>query len=335
LISLAVLGAGIYGGGLLYRRIQATPKSPEKVRKEVYAFLRDKGHIREFTAAQPAATGQEAPRLSNELAALRVELQNVDTNLARLQQELRSVRSGQPGTASVTNAAPLDPAARQSRVAALSKELQVLNQQQSEKQRDLRRKQKELNRLADEAGTTYVRLGKELRRQLKDAATWEALYAALGNELFTAEQWMAASDTESRRAGVELAEEARQHAANDASSEWLAARVVEGFILPNVELADAGRQGTGNADRLLTSASMTFRSADETNNLIRAGEMLIARSSNPVRADYARSQLAYVYEQTGDYSKALDHLRAVKSSNVLSQIQWRIPKLEQRVKSAK
>jgi hypothetical protein len=210
-----------------------------------------------------------------------------------------------------------------------------MREQQNEKQRELRRKQKELNRLADEAGTTYVRLGKDLRRQIKDAATWEALYAALGNELLTAEQWMAGSEPESRRAGVELAEEARQHAVNDASSEWLSARNVEGFILPNLELADAGRQGTGNADRLLTSASMTFRSADETNNLIRAGEMLIARSSNPIRADYARSQLAYVYEQTGEFSKALELLRAVKSTNVLAQVQWRIPRLEQRVKPAK
>ena len=179
LVSLTVLGAGIYGGALLYRRIQAAPKSPEQVRKEVYTFLRDKGHVREFTAAQPAATGQEAPRLSNELAALRIELQNVDTNLARLQQELRAARSGQPGAVSgtnspasagnATNTTPLDPTVKQTRVAALSTELQALNQQQNEKQRELRKKQKELNRLADEAGTTYARLGKDLRRQVKKA----------------------------------------------------------------------------------------------------------------------------------------------------------------------
>ena len=353
LAALAVLAAGVYGGGLLFRRMQSGSKSPEQVRKEVYAYLRDKSRTREFTAAQADAAVQGASRLTNELAALRVDLQNVDTNLVRLQQQMRTVRSGemrvvrsgQPsGDATTnatapldvpTNAVPMDPAAKQARLAALSKELQAVHEQQNEKQRELRKKQKELNRLAEESGTTYVRLGKELRQQIKDAATWEALYTALGNELVTAEQWMGTSESPSRRAGVELAEEARQHAVNDASSEWLAARIVEGFILPNVELADAGREGTGNADRLLTSASMTFRSAEETNNLIRAAELLIARSSNPGRADYARSQLAYVYEQTGEYAKALDHLRAVKSSNVLAQVQWRIPKLEKHVKSGK
>jgi hypothetical protein len=180
-----------------------------------------------------------------------------------------------------------------------------------------------------------VRLGKELRQQIKEAATWEALYTALGNELWTAEQWLASNEMPARRAGLELAEQARLHAANDASSDWLAARIIEGFIFPSLEVADAGRQGTGKADQLLTSASVTFRSAEETNNLIRTAELLIARTSSPVRADYARSQLAYVYEQLGEYPQALDLLRAVKSSNLVAQVQRRIPGLEKRVKAGK
>ncbi len=345
LVSLMVLAAGLYGGGLLYRRIQGVPKSPEQVRKEIYSYLRDKSRTREFNAAQPAATGQDASRLTNELAALRVELQNVDTDLARLQQELGSLRSGQASKVSATNgtgslgnstiALPLDAAGKKARLAALSKELQSLHERQNDKQRELRKKQKEMNRAGEDAGSAYVKLGKDLRREVKEAATWEALYAALGNELLTAEQWMASSEPPSRRAGLELADEARQQAANDASSDWLAARIVEGFILPNVALADAGREGTGNADRLLTSASMTFRSAEETNNLIRAAELLIAKTSSPMRADYARSQLSYVCEQNGEFSKALDLLRAVKSSNLVAQIQWRIPRMEQRIKAGK
>lgn len=345
LVSVVVLAAGIYGGGTLYRRILGAPKSPEQVRKEIYSYLRDKSRTREFTAAQPAATGLEVLRLTNELAALRAEFEIANTNLGRLQQELRTMRSGQPRPASGTNGiaapgtsinvAPLDAAARQARVAALSKELQAMQERQNEKQRELRRKQKELSRLVDDAGSTYARLGKELRQGVREAPTWEALYAALGNELWTAEQWLASNELPSRRAGLDLAEQARLHAANDASSDWLAARIVEGFIFPNLEAADAGRQGTGNADQLLTSASMTFRSAEETNNLIRTAELLIARTSSPVRADYARSQLAYLYEQMGEYPRALELLRAVKSSNVVAQVQRRIPGLEQRVKSAK
>jgi hypothetical protein len=345
LVSLMVLAAGIYGGGLVYRRIQAAPKSPEQVRKEVYAYLRKNSRTSEFTAAQLAGTSQDATRLTNELTALRVELQNVDTNLARLQQEMGALRSGQASTVSgtngtassenSTNALPFDAAGKKARLATLSKELQSLHERQNDKQRELRKKQKEMNRVGEDAGSAFVKLGKDLRREVKEAPTWEALYAALGNELLTAEQWMGSSEPPSRRAGLELADEARQQAANDASSEWLAARIVEGFILPNVALADAGREGTGNADRLLTSASMTFRNAEETNNLIRAVELLIAKTSSPMRADYARQQLAYVFEQNGEYAKALDLLRAVKSSNVVSQIQWRIPRLEQRVKSGK
>jgi hypothetical protein len=345
LVSLMVVAAGIYGGGLLYRRIQGVPKSPEQVRKEIYSYLRDKSRTREFTAAQPAATGQEALRLTNELAALRAELESANTNLAHLQQEMRAVRSVQPRQSAdtngmavaqgPTNAPPLDASSRQARIASLMKELQATQERQNEKQRELRKTQKALSRLGDEAGSTYVRLGKELRQQIKEAATWEALYAALGNELRTAEQWLASSEMPARRAGLELAEQARLHAASDASSDWLAARIVEGFIFPNLEVADAGRQGTGNADQLLTSASVTFRSAEETNNLIRTAELLIARTSSPVRADYARSQLAYVYEQLGEYPQALDLLRAVKSSNLVAQVQRRIPGLEKRVKAGK
>jgi prefoldin subunit 5 len=364
LVALAAIVGLVLGGRLAVKKIPSRTKSPEQVRKEVFDFLRDKSRVKEFKVELPSDRDREVGRLTNEIAELRRQTSLMNSNLNRLTQEARAVRqelSVKPGrraraartapssgtnhttatsdaVASTTNAATsaaAELAAKQKRYAALQKDAEALQANLGTKHTELNQKLKDLQRLRGDSGSEYARLGKELRQQIKHAGTWETLYKALGNELWVAEQWLSATNIATRRAGLDLADQARRDAANDAENGWLAARIVEGFLWPNLDVADAGGQTTANADQLLTSASQAFQAADETNNVIRNAELLIGRTSSPARADYARSQLAYVHERIGNYETALALLREIRTSNVLVHAERRIPGLERRVKSGR
>ncbi len=197
--------------------------------------------------------------------------------------------------------------AMQAKVSAKQKELQGLYANLNTAQKNVMAKQREVNALQN--GTAgQGKVVKEMQQQLQNAVTWEALYKALGQELWIVDTLLSQTNMALRQSGLQLADQARAQASNSGESDWLAARICECFICPNIDLADAAGRGGSSRDQLLTTVGITFRQAGETNNFIKNCELLIQTTSNAVRADYTRSQLAYAYEMMGDYENILKTL---------------------------
>jgi hypothetical protein len=119
-----------------------------------------------------------------------------------------------------------------------------------------------------------------------------------------------------------------------AQNGWLAARIVEGYLWPNLDLADptGNRRSPLNVENLLNDAADVFREADETENVMLSLQMLITKLPNSPRTDLARMQLSQVYEDEGNLNKALFYMKDMKSTNNFRAMR-RITSLEQRVKT--
>jgi tetratricopeptide (TPR) repeat protein len=155
----------------------------------------------------------------------------------------------------------------------------------------------------------------------------------MGQELWLADQLLSSTNGATRQTGLQLAEQARQQALTVGESPWLAARICEAFIWPNLDVAEGGVNLA--ADQLLVSAGLTFRQADETNNYIKNAELLIKKARNPARADHARFQLGLLYENMGNFEAALAQYRAIQNTNGMVSAARRIPTVEEKLKAIK
>jgi hypothetical protein len=171
-------------------------------------------------------------------------------------------------------------------------------------------------------------------QKLNDASSYEAMYHAIGQELFVAKRLVESGNRDHRREGVNIALAAARHALNYVLNGRVAARICEGYILPNLDLAtDRNPRSTFNEENLLNQCADFFRRNEEPNNVIRTYELYVAGAKNPQRADWARSQIAMAYEQAGDPKNALAAIREIKDTNGFRFLMRRIPRLEQDIKS--
>jgi hypothetical protein len=171
-------------------------------------------------------------------------------------------------------------------------------------------------------------------KKLNEASSYEAMYHAIGQELFVAKRLLESGNREHRREGVNIALTAARHALNFVVNGRVAARICEGYVLPNLDLAtDRNPRSTFNEENLLNQCAEFFRRNEEPNNVIRTYELYVASAKNPQRADWARSQIAMAYEQAGDPKNALAAIREIKDTNGFRFLMRRIPRLEQDIKS--
>jgi hypothetical protein len=222
-------------------------------------------------------------------------------------------------------------AAKQAAISKLVQENQRLQNTLQARQRTATLKERELAGLLDGTGVE-AKLARDCAALMQQPGSWESLYKALGQELWLADKWLGSTSTATRLAGLQLADQARGHALNVAENGWVAARICEAFIWPNLELGE-NNGNTALRDQYLVSAGLTFRQAEETNNYIRNAEMLISKSSNAARVDYARYQLGYMYELMGNYEASLKEYRSIQNTNSLVYAARRIPMVEARLKA--
>ena len=67
------------------------------------------------------------------------------------------------------------------------------------------------------------------------------------------------------------------------------------------------------AESLLSLCDTAFQEAGETNNIIRNYQYLIAKSSKPSQREVACYRLAHIYQDLGQYAKAVALLKEIKS----------------------
>lgn len=169
-----------------------------------------------------------------------------------------------------------------------------------------------------------------IEQTMQAASSYESMYRAIGQELFVARGLLKSGQPAHRRMGVTIAFTAARHALNSAMNGSVAARICEGYILPNIDLAmDTNRRSTFSDRNFITQCADLFERNNEFNNVARTYEVYLAGAKNPQQADWARSQMAAAYEQGGNPKQAIVMIREIKDTNTYSRLIRRIPRLQQ------
>jgi len=145
------------------------------------------------------------------------------------------------------------------------------------------------------------------------AASYERIYRLVGEQLYVSEKLLDESDTTKRLTGIVMACEAGDYARTNAVNVWLAARISEAYLWPNIPFVETN-QAVVTADALLNICDLSFKDAGETNNIIRNYELILARNQRtPAQLDAARFRLAQVYIDLEEKEKALKLLKEIKN----------------------
>lgn len=261
------------------------------------------------------------------LAAAQTNLTTLETNVAALREQLTAKRSAWETRQKELAANGDAQAAKQKEATALQDQLQAKRKELADLQRTLYAKEQEL-------GTQTGRFRNDIRKQVGEATTYEGIYFLIGQQLWVADKLLASKEPLDQQHALSLAVEASQHAAQSAEQHWLASRICEAYLLPNLELADAkGRTGY-TPESILSHCSSTFERAEEIPNVVRTMRLSLDRalSHSLARADGARYYLGYALERTGELDEALKHYRQVQHSNYLRYAERRIPIVENKLK---
>ncbi|HMJ88999.1 MAG TPA: hypothetical protein VK530_04250 [Candidatus Acidoferrum sp.] len=241
----------------------------------------------------------------------------------------------------------------EAKTAALKAETQLASTTNSALQSDLQSKQQALEPIAAdlwefqrkwmdetaaEDGSAIVSLNKARReftrgidQKMQTAESYPQMYKMVGQELFVARRLIESKNFEHQRAGIAVALDASRDAMNFAQDGMVAARICEGYVLPHLDVVDvANRQSPFSAENILEQCEGIFRRNGEWDNMARGYDIFLKRTNNPRQKDWANSQIADVYQQSGDLKKALVYLRKVKDANAFG-VARRIAWMEKRV----
>jgi hypothetical protein len=174
-----------------------------------------------------------------------------------------------------------------------------------------------------------AQLSADLKPRMEEAKSYAAIYQAIGQKVWVGARLLDSGNPAHRRMGVGLAMEASRNALDTAENGWLAARICEGYVWPNLAVAtDSNRRSPFNLENLLEQCADVFRANDEVETTARNYQMLLAHASTPQRADAARAQIAMTYFRNDFPEEALYWLRQIKATN---DFQWALrwmPRLE-------
>ncbi|MBN2508290.1 MAG: hypothetical protein JXQ71_16545 [Verrucomicrobia bacterium] len=264
--------------------------------------------------ARCAAAHTAATTSRERLAAAKADRDTAAANLASRREKLAANQS--------------DLARRQADVKNRQELLNRLQTEQTSRAAELAETQKALyagQRLLARQPQVYLQ---NARQRVAEAGSYEAIYRLIGQHLELAGQLLSGPDPDQQRFALHLMADATQIASEAALDDWLAARICQGYLWPNVDRKDPGGKPLHNPEDLLQVCVNRFQRADETNHVIHTQRLLLAHASNPQRADRARFALAVSLEQTGQRAEAIRLYRAVQDTNMLPWAERRLTILE-------
>lgn len=168
-------------------------------------------------------------------------------------------------------------------------------------------------------------------QKLAEADSYPMMYPPLGQELWVAGRLLDSKNPDHRRAAVTLALGAARQALDYVENGSVAARICEGYVLPNLDLAtDANPRSPFNPDNLLRQCADLFLKNNEFPNAARVYAGYLEHATTAQRKDWARTQIADAYERGGDLKTALAYLKQVSNTND-NRVSRRITWLQRRV----
>jgi hypothetical protein len=337
--AVALLGAGVF---LAWTYVNHPPR-PWLVRWKLDRYLKKEAHTGNFKVdfpfpskaemAQPAReslepvkgsrTGKDFDTLRNEYLGLKlaaVRLEQAAERATRSNQNATSVGSNQPDAA--PSVARTELAAKEQSLAPIVDDLWEFQRRWAVETSD--------PAVGETLAKGRAEFARSIEQGLESAGSYDAMYLAIGRELFVASHLLESHHPAHRRVGVTVASTAARHALNYAVNGNVAARICEGYILPNLDLAtDTNPRSAFNHENFLSMCADLFRRNNEFNNVVRTYELYLASAKNPARVDWARSQIAIAHEDGGNPKAAIAAIRQIKDTNSYSRFIRRIPRLEQ------
>jgi hypothetical protein len=155
------------------------------------------------------------------------------------------------------------------------------------------------------------------------AASYDAMYRSIGEQLKAAEAVLAGTNSAREFTALALAGEASIYARTNALDFWLSARICDAYLWPRLSLVEGTNLTPVSQDAVLTVCELAYRDASETNNMIRAYETIMARSTRTAFTDMARFRLALIYidhERNAEALKLLKSLKSLKSAKIDREI---------------
>ncbi|MGC8829515.1 MAG: tetratricopeptide repeat protein [Verrucomicrobiia bacterium] len=311
-----------------------------KLTKKDFQTLRDE-YIELKSAALKLEESINTNKILIQIATARIEGKAEDTNLLRY-----LVEGAQPPTL------PKDTEELKHRIAELQAEIEKNAKLLAEKEEqikpilsdliDFQLMFKELFQPVDyienrELAAAQAEFIQTLRQKFDEATTYNKMYEYIGQELWVADRLFESENPDILRAALRMARQAARDAIDYAQNYWLAARIYEGYVLPNIDLASSGgrggRRNNFTIEGLINESANIFQMNEETQNVIRCYELLLAAAPDSPRADFTRIQLASIYEQSGQTSRAVKYLKQVQSTNTLNFALRRFPSLQQYIQT--
>jgi len=176
-----------------------------------------------------------------------------------------------------------------------------------------------------------------MRQKFEETTTYSKMYELIGQELWVADKLFESKNPEHLRVALRLARQSARDAIDYAQNYWLAARIYEGYVLPNIDIIakagnPRGRRNNFTAEGLLNETVNVFQMNEEQENVIRCYKKLLAIAPDSPRADFTRVQLAAIYDEKGKKNKAAYYVKEIKSTNNVNFLLRRYPSLRQYLK---
>lgn len=143
------------------------------------------------------------------------------------------------------------------------------------------------------------------------AANYDAMYRFIGEELKAADAVLGSTNATRGLTALALAGEASIYARTNALDFWLSARIAEAYLWPS--LATSTNRPGATQEPVMALCELAYREASETNNMIRAYQTILARSTRTATVDNARFRLALIYIDHGRNAEALKLLKSLQS----------------------
>lgn len=281
---------------------------------------------------------REIYNLSQTIAERENSLKNSTANLLTLETNLFNLK---------TNIAGLTENARKNRLEMLEIGRQIARNEKNQLQTqdeskklissidEMRKKlidlQRQLAQKEQEEKNQYAIFSRNMTRKMNEASSYTALYQIIGQQLWVTDRLLDAEPIEKKQTGVKIAYDAMRCALDYAENFWLASRITEAYLFPNINLFKQSDQDKSFLDQMLVYSARAFQNADETNGLIQAYQLQINNAINENRANYARYYLSSIHEQLGDIEKAIFYLKQITDQTNFAYAVRRVQFLQSRL----
>ncbi|MCX7872211.1 MAG: hypothetical protein N2487_02880 [Verrucomicrobiae bacterium] len=210
-------------------------------------------------------------------------------------------------------------------------DIRKLNDSIAEWRKKLSALQRELSQKEAEAQNQYRYFARDAAQRISTASSYAAIYHVIGEELWVAERLFKRTEAEKRIEGVKIAFDAMKHALDPAQNYWLAGRIAEAYLFPNIGLLKGTDSDRQVLEQIFSYSVNAFQNNEEDNNVINTYELHLANTGDEKRANTIRYYLSLQFEQKGELENAVYYLKQITDQTNFAYAVNRIPTLQARI----